>query len=466
MWAIFKLNILLKMVSGQYGKDLDSFALMYAQEYDKCIKRGGDMIYGVPVMNGNVTGMASVIRDALKKGQDSGGENFNILAEIYPSAFDTYWLGAEMAPIPNPLLKPGGWPSTPPAPGTIMNIGPNPIQLTISAAIHKALVETLKGLIDDLKKTTVNIPPIGDVNVYETIVKIINKEPVADEIKNHPVIKQAKEVYQQYEEAKKKKPSIGAQIKKALKFPFPELPKRQEIIDKIQDELIEKAVEEIKKQIIAAVEEIILQPIIQQVEAAIALANSIPKPLPTKKEIKQFIKDTIDGVIPKIDLSQYITIPKLPTKEEFKKMIEDSIPTIEELKAMAFDAIKGLIPDIPYFHFVLPNIVWSTKTNIMIDPFINVAKFHLLGVSGTMSVMAQYPPPAPPAPAIIQWSGYQVMDGPFVPDFPSTIELPEIPEIPKLPEIPALPELPSFPTAEITMPSLPTIGNIKLPAIG
>ena len=53
MWAIFKLNILLKMVSGQYGKDLDSFALMYAQEYDKCIKRGGDMIYGVPVMNGN-----------------------------------------------------------------------------------------------------------------------------------------------------------------------------------------------------------------------------------------------------------------------------------------------------------------------------------------------------------------------------------------------------------------------------
>jgi acylphosphatase len=433
MWAIFKLNILLKMVSGQYAKDLDSFALMYAKEYDKCIKRGGDMIYGVPVMNGNVTGMASVIKDALKKGQENGGENFNILAEIYPSAFDAYWLGAEMAPIPNPLLKPGGWPSTPPAPGTIMNIGPNPIQLTISAAIHKALVETLKGLIDNLKNTTVNIPPIGDVNVYDTIIKLIKKEPVADEIKNHPVIKPAKDIYEKYEEAKKKKPAIGAQI---------------------------------KKQIIAAVEEIILQPIIQQVEAAIALANSIPKPLPTKKEIKQFVKDTINGAIPKIDLSQYITIPKLPTKEEFKKMIDDAIPSLEELKAMAFDAIKGLVPDIPYFNFIPPNIVWSTKTNIMIDPFINVAKFHLLGVSGTMSVMAQYPPPAPPAPAIIQWTGYTVIDGPMIPDFPSTVELPQIPEIPKLPEIPALPELPTFPSLEMIKPAIPTIGNIKLPAIG
>jgi hypothetical protein len=26
-----------------------------------------------------------------------------------------------------------------------------------------------------------------------------------------------------------------------------------------------------------------------------------------------------------------------------------------------------------------------------------------------MNVMAQYPPPAPPAPAIISWSGYNVI---------------------------------------------------------
>ena len=115
-WTLFRINVLKSMVSFQFSKDMDSFADFYATEYDRCIKRGGDMIYGVPVMNGNVNGMADVIKRALKKGQDSDGENFNILKEIYPAAFDAYWLGVEMAPIPNPLLKPGGWPSTPPAP--------------------------------------------------------------------------------------------------------------------------------------------------------------------------------------------------------------------------------------------------------------------------------------------------------------------------------------------------------------
>jgi hypothetical protein len=45
----------------------------------------------------------------------------------------------------------------------------------------------------------------------------------------------------------------------------------------------------------------------------------------------------------------------------------------------------------------------------MLDPFVNVAKVHLMGTAGTMNVMAQYPPPAPPAPAIISWSGYNVI---------------------------------------------------------
>ena len=150
-WTLFRINVLKSMVSFQFSKDMDSFADFYATEYDRCIKRGGDMIYGVPVMNGNVSGMADVIKRALKKGQDSDGENFNILQEIYPSAFDAYWMGAEMAPIPNPLLKPGGWPSTPPAPGAIMNIGPNPIMLIASAAKNKAEVEALKALEDALK---------------------------------------------------------------------------------------------------------------------------------------------------------------------------------------------------------------------------------------------------------------------------------------------------------------------------
>ena len=200
-WTIYKVNVLAAMVTFRYAKDISGMAEFIAKEYDSCIKRGGDIVYGVPVMNGNVTGMASIIKNAFQKGIDSAGENFNLLEEIYPTAFDAYWRGAEMAPIPNPLLTPGGWPSTPPAPGTIANIGPDPISLTLSAAIHKALKETLKKLVDELKQKTVNIPPIGEVNIYETILKIIKKEVVDDKIKNHPIIEQSIEIYKKYEEA-------------------------------------------------------------------------------------------------------------------------------------------------------------------------------------------------------------------------------------------------------------------------
>ena len=43
-----------------------------------------------------------------------------------------------------------------------------------------------------------------------------------------------------------------------------------------------------------------------------------------------------------------------------------------------------------------------------LNAFINSAKIHLTTVSGLFTVIAQYPPPAPPAPGVIQWSGYKV----------------------------------------------------------
>jgi hypothetical protein len=396
------------MVSFQFSKDMDSFADFYATEYDRCIKRGGDMIYGVPVMNGNVSGMSDVIKRALKKGQDSNGENFNILKEIYPAAFDAYWLGAEMGPIPNPLLKPGGWPSTPPAPGAIMNIGPNPIMLVVSAAKNKAEVEALKALEDALKSVTINIPPFGELNVYETIQKILKNEPIDSKIANDSAIKAGKALFQKSKIAKKKKPSIGSQIKKAIKFPFPELPKRKEIIEKAKNKLLEVAVEEIKKQLIIPIEATILAPIQAAIQTAVELSNSIPSPKPTPAQIKKYIKDTINGLVPDIELPD-ISIPKIPTKEELQKMIDDAIPTKEELLAMAYDLIKDKIPNIPNIFFIPPTIKFSFQTNIMINPFINVAKTHLMGVSGIMSVIAQYPPPAPPAPAILNWTGYKII---------------------------------------------------------
>jgi hypothetical protein len=386
---------------------MDGFANFIANEYDNCIKRGGDMIYGVPVLNGNVVGMAKEIKRALKKGIDSDGENFNILEEIYPSAFDAYWLGAEMAPIPNPLLRPLGWQSTPPAPGAIMNIGPNPIQLTASTVVHKAIKEAIQKLVDDLKTATVTIEPLGEFIIYDTIDKILKNEPVETELKNHPLIKAGEEIIREFNQIKKKKPSIGSQFKPSIKFPFPKLPKRKDIIEQSKKKLLDEAVENIKKSLIDSAEEIILQPIIQQIDRLISLSNQIPKK-PTKDELKIMVKDMIDGVVPELSLPN-IDIPKLPTKEEFKKMIDDSIPTKEELLSMALDSIKGLIPNIPNVWFVPPTIVFSEPTNIFLNPFVNLAKVHLTGVSGTMSVIAQYPPPAPPAPAILNWNGYTII---------------------------------------------------------
>lgn len=407
-WTLFKVNVLKSMVSFQFSKDMDAFADFYANEYDQCIKRGGDMLYGVPIMNGNVSGMSDVIKRALKKGQEGGGENFNILQEIYPAAFDAYWLGAEMAPIPNPLLKPAGWQSTPPAPGSIMNIGPNPIMLASSAALHKAEVEATKALEDKLKEQTIDIPQIGEVNVYEVIQKILKKEPIDSKISNHPAIKAGKNIIQKAKQAKKKKPSIGSQLKKSIKFPFPELPKKKEIIEKAKNKLIETAVEELKNQLIIPIEAAILAPVISVIQTAVELSNSIPSPKPTPPQIKKFVKDTIDGVVPDIELPG-ITIPKIPTKVELKTMVEEKLPTKEELLAMAYDMIKDKIPEIPNIFFIPPTIKFSFQTNIMINPFVNVAKTHLMGASGIMSVIAQYPPPAPPAPAILNWNGYKII---------------------------------------------------------
>jgi hypothetical protein len=407
-WTLFKINVLKSMMSFQFAKDMDAFAEFYANEYHSCIQRGGDMLYGVPVMNGNVQGMIDVIKTALKKGQDNGDENFNFLAEIYPAAFDAYWLGAEMAPIPNPLLKPGGWASTPPAPGTIMNIGPNPIPMAISAALHKAEVEALKAVEDKLKEQTINIPPIGDINVYETVQKILKKQPVDNKVAEHPAVKAGKSIVQKVKQAKKKKPSIGSQAKKSIKFPFPELPKKKEIIEKAKNKLIEVAIEELKKQLIIPIEAAILAPILAAISAAVELANSIPNPKPTKAQLKKFVKDTIDGVKPEIELPG-ISIPTIPTKEELQKMIDDATPTKEELMAMAYDLIKDKIPKIPNIHFIPPTIIFSFGTNMLLNPFVNVAKLHLMGAGGIMSVMSQYPPPAPPAPAVLNWSGYTIM---------------------------------------------------------
>ncbi len=662
MWAIFRLNVLSAMVTGKFKNNPDKFAEFYAEEYDRAIKSGGDLLYGVNVINGNVKGMADAIKIAFKKGTDSVGSNFNILQEIYPAAFDAYWQGAEMSPLPNPLIKPGGWPTTPPAPGTIQNIGPDPITLATTKAAHKAEKEALQKLEDELKKIEVTIPgtdliPDIVIPLYETAQKIINDEAVlpSDEkseefynelknyfnrpdatvtdrakwyafqklneqygyapvairsrtivgkrsitnpfsgrlnlvaeenptygeirpfaerlldmylmeyghyvqlnqnegasklqkasnfvgdllgdytnmiknskglnlkkaydinydtpgtleydahkviqpelqakfdknvqdyiisnirelttgqspteldllIRNNPMVKNAIDVIKKLKEAKKKKPSIGKQFKKALKFEFPKLPDRQKIIEETKEKLLEQAIEEIKQQIIPPIEDVVLQPVYQYIQTAVALLDSIPNPKPTLPQIKKFVKDTINGIKPEIELPG-IEIPNIPTKEDFEKQLEQKTPTEEEIKALAEDKIKGLIPDIPFINIIPPTFIWSAKTNIMIDPFITLSQIHLAGVGGNMSVTAQYSPPAPPAPAIINYTGYQVKNGPSVPDFPSTVDFPEVDlgsiELPKFPELPELPQLSVVDIASSLTISLPNI-EVKTPNI-
>jgi hypothetical protein len=471
MWAIFKLNVLTAMLTGQFKADPDTFAEFYANEYDKAIKSGGDLLYGVNVINGNVKGMADAIKIALKKGTDSVGSNFNVLAEIYPSAFDAYWSGAEMSPLPNPLVKPLGWPSTPPAPGAIQNIGPDPITLASTTAAHKAEVEALKILEDELKKQKITLPSVPPlppiaIPVYETAQKIINKEEVAADIKNNPIVKGAVEIIKKLKEAKKKKAAIGKQIKKSLKIEFPKLPDRKKIIEENKEKLLEKAIEEVKKQIIPPIEDIILQPIYQYVQVVVALLDSIPKPKPTLTEIKKFVKDTANGLVPDIDIP--IDIPNIPTKEELKKQVDAKTPTEEEIRTLAEDKIKGLIPDPPFISFTPPSFVFSTKTNVLLDPFLSLAQLHLLNVGGNMAVTAQYTPPAPPAPAIINYNGYQVKMGPPVPDFPSTVEFPQVDlgsiELPQFPELPQLPNISVTDLASLLTISLPNI-EIKIPEV-
>lgn len=404
-WAIFKINVLNAMKSGKFGTDINEFANFYASEYDKCIKRGGDLLYGVNVINGNTVGMASVIKQALQKGIDSGGENFNLLQEIYPAAFNAYWNGAEMSPFPNPLLRPGGWATTPPAPGTILNIGPNPAILAQSAAKQAAIKAAAAALVDEVKKQTINIPPLGEINVYDTIQKIKKGEISDPKIKKHPAILAAKEIIAKYEQIKKMKPGCGAQFKPSIKFPFPSLPKKQKIIEQATKQLLEAAIPIVTQTFRDAALEAIIQPYVQQ---AVTIANTVEgAQKPTAEELKQSIKEKINGQIPSKPLPP--NMPDLPSAAELENQIKSKIPDKEMIKALAYDTIKSKIPKIPNIWFIPPVPIFTPPTNMMIDPFVNLAKFHLLGTGGTMNTISQYPPPAPPAPAILQWSGYTVV---------------------------------------------------------
>jgi hypothetical protein len=131
--------------------------------------------------------------------------------------------------------------------------------------------------------------------------------------------------------------------------------------------------------------------------------------------VKQYIRDKLDGKNPTSPLPADFQEPPIPTKEEFEQKVKQKIPSEAEIDALVSKRISGKIPNVPYVNFIPPTTRFSSKTNILIDPFINAARIHLMSRGGTMMVMAQYPPPAPPAPAILMWQGYNVRTGPPIP---------------------------------------------------
>lgn len=150
----------------------------------------------------------------------------------------------------------------------------------------------------------------------------------------------------------------------------------------------------------------------------------------TEAELKKYIRAKMDGKdvpspLSKLPPNIKVEEPKIPTKEELQQAINQKIPSQKEIEGMAEQAISGKIPQIPNIWFTPPTLTFNTKKIILLDPFINLAKVHLLGTSGTMMVMAQYPPPAPPAPAIIPWQGYMVRNGPPIPPIVPPFKIPK-----------------------------------------
>jgi len=80
------------------------------------------------------------------------------------------------------------------------------------------------------------------------------------------------------------------------------------------------------------------------------------------------------------------------------------IPPVGAIKSIALTQGLVLNPGSWTPITVPPN----NNPSIFLDAFITAAKIHLSTVSGLYLVLAQYPPPAPPAPGVIPWVGYIV----------------------------------------------------------
>lgn len=114
-WELFKNNILARANNPDSIKDTATVAKLYAQEYDACMKRGGDTINRVAIKQGNVEAMEQFFKAALDKGLTSTGP-YDLVGEMGKGVI-AYWTGPSggiMNNFPFPLI---------PAKGATSNIG-------------------------------------------------------------------------------------------------------------------------------------------------------------------------------------------------------------------------------------------------------------------------------------------------------------------------------------------------------
>lgn len=110
-WQLFKNNILRYANNPNAIQDIDAVAGVWANEYDACVKRGGDTLNKIAVKTGNVQAMKQLFKAALQKGLSSPGP-YDLVGEM-GKGVTAYWGGAILNQYPIPPI---------PAPGSTLNV--------------------------------------------------------------------------------------------------------------------------------------------------------------------------------------------------------------------------------------------------------------------------------------------------------------------------------------------------------
>jgi len=109
-WQLFKQNILAVANRPDGIPDIDTIAKLYADEYDAAVKRGGDLLHGIPINNGNKLAMEQFFKLALQKGLTATGP-YDLVGEM-GNGVKAYWAAARMKTIgtrpgqPLPIVPP------------------------------------------------------------------------------------------------------------------------------------------------------------------------------------------------------------------------------------------------------------------------------------------------------------------------------------------------------------------------